>query len=337
MQIAVMGSYGANGTININELKENLKRTEGVTVTDSIIKLPAKVTVNGYEVTIDENGKVTVGKYPVINDIEPGEIVTGDKNKTYTKNGTAVIPVGFAILPGADNVEEGLVISDVANDTENIGNQFVWIPITDETPYKRNTSYVTTAVSEQSIDDANYLPDEITDEEEAVRNVKGFYISRYEAGKEGTNTLVSKKGATVWASISQETAKITAKSMFTNNMHTKSALISGIQWDMTMAFISSKPRVDGTGKSYDITKPDSSRHISGGVAVSGNNETDKVCNIYDLEGNAWEYIAEKNTYGSYPFIGRGGDYASSHSASYRNNNYGAASNDVSFRLALYVE
>ncbi|MCI8637238.1 MAG: hypothetical protein HFJ36_05335, partial [Clostridia bacterium] len=30
-QIAVMGSYGVNGTIDINELKENLKQTEGVT------------------------------------------------------------------------------------------------------------------------------------------------------------------------------------------------------------------------------------------------------------------------------------------------------------------
>ena len=55
-----MGSYGADGTIDINELKENLKQTEGVTGVDSITELPAKVTVDGYEVNIDENGKVTV-------------------------------------------------------------------------------------------------------------------------------------------------------------------------------------------------------------------------------------------------------------------------------------
>ena len=51
-----------------------------------------------------------------------GEIVTGG-NKPYTNNGTAIIPEGFAIVPGLDNVGEGLVISDVANDIENTGNQ----------------------------------------------------------------------------------------------------------------------------------------------------------------------------------------------------------------------
>ena len=157
MQIAVMGSYGADGTIDINELKENLKQTEGVTGADSITELPAKVTVDGYEVNIDENGKVTVAggtlNQPESNIAVPGEIVTGDKNKEYTKNGTAVIPVGFAIVPGLDNVEEGLVISDIANDTENQGNQFVWIPVADETPYERNRSYQDTNISTKARDD----------------------------------------------------------------------------------------------------------------------------------------------------------------------------------------
>ena len=182
------------------------------------------------------------------------------------------------------------------------------------------------------------MPDGITDEEEAVRSAKGFFISRYEAGKKGTGTLVSKKGATVWVSIPQETAKTTAKTMFTNNEHVKSGLISGIQWDMTMAFISSKPRLDGTNKTYDVKKSDSSRHVSGGVTIAGNNEADRVCNIYDLEGNAREYVAEKNTYDtSVPFVGRGGTFGSSNSASYRCSSYGVAFSDGSIRLALYVE
>ena len=274
---------------------------------------------------------------PVSNIAVPGEIVTGDENKTYTKNGTAVIPVGFSIVPGLDDISEGLVISDVANDTANVGNQFVWIPVADETPYERNTSYADTSVSSKAYNDTDYLPDGITDEETAVRNAKGFYISRYEAGKEGTDRLVSKKGATVWVSIPQETAKTTAKTMFTNNEHVKSGLLSGIQWDMTMAFISSKPRVDGTNKTYDVTKADTSRHISGGLTIAGKNEADKVCNIYDLEGNAWEYVAEKNTYSSkYPFVARGGRYFTNYSASGRNDTDGSNSFNHSFRLVLYV-
>ena len=67
-------------------------------------------------------------------------IKVSNTNKQYNnQNETAVIPVGFSIVPGLDNISEGLVISDDANDTEvskdNIianGNQFVWIPCTEE-------------------------------------------------------------------------------------------------------------------------------------------------------------------------------------------------------------
>ncbi len=61
VQIAVMGSYGADGKIDISELKENLKQTEGATGVDSITKLPATVKVDGYDVTIDEKGNVKLG------------------------------------------------------------------------------------------------------------------------------------------------------------------------------------------------------------------------------------------------------------------------------------
>ena len=50
-----------------------------------------------------------------------------------------MIPVGFAIVPGLDDVSEGLVISDDPDDTEEEpdeivanGNQFVWVPVSKE-------------------------------------------------------------------------------------------------------------------------------------------------------------------------------------------------------------
>ena len=99
---------------------------------------------------------------------------------------------GFSIFPGIAGGSEKSGVSDVACGTENVGNQFVWIPVTDETPCERDTSYADTCVSSKAYNDTDYLPDGMTDEETAVRNVKGFYISRYEAGKEGTSTLLSK-------------------------------------------------------------------------------------------------------------------------------------------------
>ena len=284
------------------------------------------------------------------NNAEVGKIVTGG-NKPYTNNGTAIIPEGFMIVPGCDDVSQGLVISDNPSDTEldstNIvaeGNQFVWIPVTDEGKYIRNETYVGTSVSSTAYTDTGYLPNGIQPsidssesneqaERTAVENVGGFYISRYEAGKEtngDANTLVSKKGATVWTNISQEDCKKTTKT-FINNENIKSALCSGIQWDMTMNFVNNS-------SSFDVTTADVDRH-SGSPANSGQNSADEVCNIYDLEGNYVEYVAERNSYDeSASFVTRGGNYVSNNiqSASHRSSVNGIANVGRSFRFVLYV-
>ena len=158
------------------------------------------------------------------------------------------------------------------------------------------------------------------------------------AGKEGESTLVSKKGATVWTEISQADCKTTAKT-FINNENVKSALYSGIQWDMIMAFVNGKQ--DGTGNTYDVTTYSSTRHTDS-EATSGQNEADRVCNIYDLEGNCFEFVAEKNSSSTNnPFVYRGGYYSSgsTYPASFRyylNGNDGNGVTGLSFRFTLYV-
>ncbi len=281
--------------------------------------------------------------------------------KFYTENSTIngeeagamnpTIPAGFkpvdengatwgdgTTAPSTDSVNNGLVIEDGS------GNQFVWVPVT--TTYERNTSYEYANISEMAHTDTGYLPEGIqptTDvatnnenaEREAVTSKGGFYISRYEAGKEGTSTLVSKSGATVWNNIPQTDCKTTAKT-FINNNNVKSALCSGIQWDMTMAFVNGKQ--DGTGSTYDVTTYSSSRHAGGSSPVaSGQNEVDRVCNIYDLEGNCCEYVAEMSSYSEdSQFVGRGGRYNNTGPASYRVDSYGTVYTSCSFRFVLYV-
>ena len=292
-----------------------------------------------------------------------GEIVQNG-NKQYSNNGTAIIPEGFMIVPGCDDVSQGLVISDNPTDTEedssNIvakGNQFVWIPVKSEAEYIRNTSYANTAVSVKAYTDKEYLPDGIAptipedseleipegktkDEaiglinEEAERNAVvskgGFYISRYEAGNDDSDNLISKNGATVWTSKSQEEFKDIGKT-FINNTNVKSAMCSGIQWDMAMKFIT------GNDKNYDVINPTGSWHQGSEVVASGQNKEDKACNIYNLESNATEYVAEKNSYStSLQFVYRGGDYVGNYSASYRYGGTGAVYSSHSFRFVLYV-
>lgn len=283
-----------------------------------------------------------------------GEIVTGG-NKPYTNNGTAIIPEGFMIVPGCSDVSQGLVISDNPEDTEedssNIvakGNQFVWIPVTSKDEYVRNTSYGLAEVSTTAYTDTGYLPDiiaptipdNVTDEKEiglineeternAVVSKGGFYISRYEAGNDGTDKLISKKDVTVWDSLSQENCKMEAKK-FMNNENIKSALCSGIQWDMAMKFITEND------KNYDVENKTDSWHQGTEVVASGQNEEDKACNIYDLESNALEYLAEK-CLSDGTFVLRGGRYNYNLPASYRHYNNGTNINsDNSFRFVLYV-
>ena len=244
------------------------------------------------------------------------------------------------LAPTEESVNNGLVIED------RNGNQFVWVPVTGN--YQRNTNYSsnsgnTDILVKTYITDTGYLPEGIqpkTDdatnnenaEREAVISKGGFYISRYEAGNDGSNNLISKKGATVWNYISQADCKTEAKD-FINNKSVKSALCSGIQWDMTMKFVNNK--LDGTNNTFDVTTS-GNRH-TGLEETSGQNEADRVCNIYDLEGNYWEYIAEMGSYDTgYTFVNRGGNYVVSSPASIRNNFGGVASGSYSFRFVLYV-
>ena len=278
----------------------------------------------------EENSTINGGEGTAMNPTIPEGFKPVDENGAEWGDGTNP--------PLEEDVSEGLVIEDKQ------GNQFVWVPVTGN--YERNTSYVDIAVSEAAYTDTGYLPEGIqpeTDdstnnenaEKEAILSKGGFYISRYEAGKEGENTLVSKKGSTVWDHISQEDCKTTAKT-FINNENVKSALCSGIQWDMAMAFINVKQ--DGTGNTYDVTTYSKARH-TGSLATSGQNEADRVCNIYDLEGNDLEYVAEKNSYDpNYPFVYRGAAYDITSTAPASNRNYylGLGVTKFSFRFVLYV-
>ncbi len=116
----------------------------------------------------------------------------------------------------------------------------------------------------------------------------------------------------------------------------KTSLCSGIQWDVMMNFINGK--LDGTSQIYNVESVSYDRHSESTIPLTtGQNEADKVCNIYDLEGNCIEYVAEKNNYDeNNPYVGRGG---SSTDHTYASNRYslGNYAKDLrSFRLALYV-
>ena len=236
-----------------------------------------------------------------------GEKVTGG-NKPYTNNGTAIIPEGFAIVPGLDNVGEGLVISDVANDTENTGNQFVWVPVENFSEFKRydfqNNKELSNNYTEESGDGVT-TGTEAQDMYKSVNDNKGFYIGRYEAGKDKTDATkaVSQKGVNVyndikWGnSMTDETggAVEKARNFDTQSGHTNvtSTLVYGVQWDAVMRWLSRGAEEEqgwltnsnGKGNHYD-------NDSSNNPAKTGSNDNYQMKHIYDLAGNVSEWTME---------------------------------------------
>ena len=227
---------------------------------------------------------------------------------------------GLAIydIPESDiaNVDWTTKNEDGAYNVQTLYNQFVWIPVASAEEYQRDFSYpcfsndlyayLETTPENIISTDNGYLPNAFqpavddeknneTAERNAVLKYNGFYIARYEAGNEN-GIVVSKQNADIYTYRTEEVYKNIGKTMYNkDNLYVNSAMCSGIQWDILMNFIDKK--IDGTGeKIFDVRQSDVSRHkgSEADVEKSGKNINDKVQNIYDLEGNCWEYVAEKN-------------------------------------------
>ena len=300
--------------------------------------------------------------------VMPGKIATNTEKDNYSDGiDTATVPQGFTVSGKEDEqkIANGLVIYDIPeSEISNVDwntastkyNQFVWIPVVSEETYQRDFSYqcyyyindtwtfLETTPKGSTTTDIAYLPTDIqpttdnamnneTAERTAVLKYNGFYISRYETGIENSKP-VSKQNAIVYTNKSQTEFKTIGKDMYgDSSTYVKSAMCSGIQWDMVMKFVDKK--IDGNKKIYDVRTYNSDRHKE---TEAGKNLADKVQNIYDLEGNCGEYVAEKNNI-SYPFVSRGGSYngGSNGRACLRYSSNDTAISSRTFRLALYIK
>ncbi|MEG2236001.1 MAG: hypothetical protein RR144_06190, partial [Clostridia bacterium] len=240
-----------------------------------------------------------------------------------------IIPIGFTYKEGT--WDTGYVIVDSKD------NEFVWVPIDGtNVKYEKNLTYPGAQIN--ILDDK--LPVGVSNEQEQIINYGGFYIARYEAGKETSDVLVSKKGRNVWNNINYTDSKIKAEAMYTT-VEVKSGLVTGTMWDSIMKWISnsSKSVLDSTswGNYINSVAP---ANVVGcrSLQTTGFTEEWKIKNIYDIAGNAWEWTNEIcNTYR----INRGGVYGASgldYPASSRADNDVPCSYDgLSYRIALYIK
>lgn len=335
----------------INADSLNIFYVQGIKIDNTTYYTDYDATkVDQESVTLIDTSKFSFG---------PGKIAT--KNEEYQNNGKAIIPEGFMIVPGKDDVSKGLVISDNPQDTEiegqtivAKGNQFVWIPVNLQNEFKRRPgaqgtlNYYAEPLASQ---DTNTTIAEYEQLTKSVEYYEGFYIGRYEAGTESNNTVV-KKGMIPyfeipWSSTGSMQESETAtqggavelsrnfikdgKTQQGINTTVKSTLCYAIQWDTALNFI------DPDYKSY-ANNTDLGNYSNTNPTRTGQEDKYSQKNIYDMAGNLWEWNMEAYYTGyTYWRVRRGGCYNTTQPPSSRNGVSPGTSADTGFRIALYIQ
>lgn len=297
------------------------------------------------------------------------------------------MPTGFYYVGGtktsgiviSDNVNDKDKYKNKAVvGTDLLGNQYVWIPCTtDSTSSKLQYARTEWGVEEDGDDNSRAIKDELTltdasvtysdadtanginadvskeivaqikAEKTSVAKYGGYYIGRYEVGKNG-DTAVVKYNQTPYASITWSTAYGLAKKIITNSEAT-SYLCSSYAWDTAVNFIQN----NSTAKNYATSiegfngnwNPQAVKDPSGNVIKpAGTSQqlntglTTQFCNIFDMGGNEAEFTTELNPGTSETVVLRGGDYYSNSPAGYRwDGHSGAAYINYGFRATLFLK
>ena len=262
--------------------------------------------------------------------------------------------------------------------TDLLGNQYVWIPCTTDSS-SSDLQYARTewGVEEDGDDNSRAIKDELTltdasvtysdadtanginadaskeivaqikAEKTSVAKYGGYYIGRYEVGKNG-DTAVVKYNQTPYASITWSTAYGLAKKIITNSEAT-SYLCSSYAWDTAVNFIQN----NSTAKNYATSiegfngnwNPQAVKDPSGNVIKpAGTSQqlntglTTQFCNIFDMGGNEAEFTTELNPGTSETVVLRGGNYYNNRPAGSRWDNLsGSADIDYGFRATLFLK
>ena len=365
LKIAIAGSYGTDGKLNLKDLKDNLTN-QGIDYDKNNTGFPLEVIVNGEKKKIDANGNIIES----IQSLKTkGTVFKNTTTLEDTYGNQVTIPKGFKIADdSATEVTGGIVIED-ATYTNTIGSQFVWIPVgTGENAIKKANNktveiklsrytfknYGTPIDQEDNIIDSYYqelatsnygnaTAKDIEKFKTSANSNHGYYIGRYEAGKtDNDGFMVCKSGQEVWNYITQPKASEVSRNMYGSEAKVTSDLINSYAWDTAIVFIQ-KCGTESNSSTYSYTVGESSTSTSEPQATGTNilkatNKIDKQCNIFDMAGNCFEWTTETSSDSFGPCVGRGdffsyGDGCTSYRFTYSTS--GALSN-CSFRPLLYL-
>lgn len=355
-----------NGELRVSVLKEILDKY--------FDNVPVETQITS---ETELKAKEEYGKYEMkISDIDVGEI-TYETSYTIFKdvNGEQVpIPEGYIVSENSDEniVNKGLVVSD------SRGNEYVWISCTvDSSSNKLQYKRTEWGVEKDGTDNSRAIKDELTlkdidvtysktdtdngineeiskeivaqinAEKESIKKYGGYYIGRYEVGKDN-KTAVIKAEQEPYVNIKWSKAYELAKGIGGGEGAT-TYLCSSYSWDTAINFIQNT-----TGKNYATSiigfngnwKSQEVKDSSGKVIKPVNTAqrlntglTTALCNIYDMGGNVGEFTTELNPGTSETVVLRGDFYHSGDvPAGYRwDASSGHASSYSGFRATLFLK
>ena len=354
-----------NGELRVSVLKEILDKY--------FDNVPVETQITS---ETELKAKEEYGKYEMkISDIDVGEI-TYETSYTIFKdvNGEQVpIPEGYIVSENSDEniVNKGLVVSD------SRGNEYVWISCTvDSSSNKLQYKRTEWGVEKDGTDNSRAIKDELTlkdidvtysktdtdngineeiskeivaqinAEKESIKKYGGYYIGRYEVGKDN-KTAVIKAEQEPYVNIKWSKAYELAKGIGGGEGAT-TYLCSSYSWDTAINFIQNT-----TGKNYATSiigfngnwKSQEVKDSSGKVIKPVNTAqrlntglTTALCNIYDMGGNVGEFTTELNPGTSETVVLRGGNNLGDNPAGYRwDHGSGSAGSTSGFRATLFLK
>ena len=344
VKLAIMGARADDGQMTAEELTREIGYQGGTLSGDTF---PVEVQMDGRTFTVDENGTVTEKK-PIANDTL-GTVTGTETTNTTVKDklGNEVkVPAGFKVVNPTETVPDGIIIEDVSHEATK-GSQFVWIPV--GTVKKADGQTETITLSRYTFDEQGKETDQrdkainngsddcqelaTSDKENTTaKNIeefktkasKGYYIGKYEARDKTTteartestndkNQLVCIADNYVYNYVTQPQAAELSRNMYNDNNNFQSDLMNSYAWDTAITFLQ---KFDNRENKTETTKPYSQQNsLNTSLATQGTNKLstqDKICNIFDLASNTFEWTTETSSgdrstnYG--PAVYRGGYY-----------------------------
>ena len=345
IKIEVLGSYNKNGKLDLTTLKTNLGHISGTTVTgndfpltvtyesgntyivtgEGNVKTPLPVVVAGGTAPNNSNAIYTDGTHTAIipagftvsnrdNNIETGLVIVDSAGNEFVW-----IPVG--ITKESTTITLGRYVFD-----EN-GNIDTTLSKTEPQELLKESStesyYYAECLKNDTLTDTNgnYIAKDIEKFMSSANENGGYYIGRYEARttdvrrnlSQALTPITEKPNDYVYRWVTQLQAAELSRNMYSSN-YFESDLMNSYAWDTATLFLQSFDNRTSEVQENSNYKATYSRQIrlsSSSEEKGTNNLTtasniDKICNVYDMAGNYWEWTTETSSKTIEPYVARGG-------------------------------